>query len=545
VIKKDVVSLTGRQRMPKLRARYAARFVSIGLVVFLFVSASFQTGGAKIPRRGGTFRIRDFGGPFVVESDPATGINAFVTEQLYDGLVRLDKNLNVVPDLADYWVISEEGKLCTFYLRKGAKFHHGREVTAEDVKFSLERLVRKTSHSPYSQFFIAKVVGAQEFHEGRAKEITGFRVVDKHAFEIQWNGPYVSGLYLMSMSFCKILPRELIESHGRSFFQKPVGTGPFRFAYWLRSPRGDIVGIRLEKNTEYFGKPAYLDAVEFSPYFTVDNFIEGDVEAIPFLSDRLTRISCRVLSASSFDLFFLGLSCHRPPLDRTDVRRALALGIDRSKLAGVSSTFDSNSRPMNNFIPAKLPGFYPLDDGLGQDPLKARHLLDELGFSPERPFPSLVFYALLPRAGLQLRIFQELKEQLARLGIPLKLEYYKAADELRRSKGAFLVLTGWTMDFPDPENIIRPLFYSKSDLNVFGYSSELTDDLLAKAEVEQSWMKRIELFLRIEQKLGEELPAIPLFSIERRVAVQPYVRGLNLPPLGLSYLEAKDIWLDK
>lgn len=101
------------------------------------------------------------------------------------------------------------------------------------------------------------------------------------------------------------------------------------------------------------------------------------------------------------------------------------------------------------------------------------------------------------------------------------------------------------MNFPDPEGVIRPLFFSESILNVFNYANPELDKLLQKAEIERSWTKRIKLFHKIEQILSSDVPALPLFSHQNRVAMQPHVRGVQVPPLGFYYLDAKKIWLDK
>ena len=101
------------------------------------------------------------------------------------------------------------------------------------------------------------------------------------------------------------------------------------------------------------------------------------------------------------------------------------------------------------------------------------------------------------------------------------------------------------MSFPDPEDMVRPLFHSKSIFNVFEYVNTNLDRLLQMAEVERSWKKRINLFHKIEELLFADIPAIPLFSHQNRVAIQPYVRGVEYPSLGFYYLDAKKIWLDK
>lgn len=101
------------------------------------------------------------------------------------------------------------------------------------------------------------------------------------------------------------------------------------------------------------------------------------------------------------------------------------------------------------------------------------------------------------------------------------------------------------MTFPDPEDIIRPFFFSRSVFNVFGYANPELDRLLLEAEVEPSWTKRNKLFSQIEQILFDDVPSIPLFSHQNRIVMQPYVKGVEIPSLGFYYLDTSKIWLDK
>jgi len=138
----------------------------------------------QTPRYNGTFRIKGYLIPFNQVFDPAVPSHYFITEQLYDGLVRFDNHFNPAPALAEYWTISEGGTRITFHLRQGVRFHNGRELVAEDVKYSLERLVKNRPGNTYYQYFTRNVVGAEEYWQGQAAEVTGFRVVDPSTFEI-------------------------------------------------------------------------------------------------------------------------------------------------------------------------------------------------------------------------------------------------------------------------------------------------------------------------------------------------------------------------
>lgn len=131
------------------------------------------------------------------------------------------------------------------------------------------------------------------------------------------------------------------------------------------------------------------------------------------------------------------------------------------------------------------------------------------------------------------------------MGIKLRLNYYDSLKEIRSFKKPYLVFIGRVMSFPDPEDIIRPLFFSKSIFNVFNYACPELDRLLQEAEIERSWTRRIDLFHQIEKILFRDVPALPLFSHQNTVAMQAYIRGVEVPSLGFYYLDAKKIWIDK
>ncbi|MCJ7587444.1 MAG: ABC transporter substrate-binding protein [Candidatus Aminicenantes bacterium] len=499
------------------------------------------------PRMGGVLRIKPYTGSFNVRLDPSLPGHVFVYEQIYDGLVRLDNNLNIVPALAEYWVISEDGRKYTFQLRRGARFHTGAEVTADDVKFSLERLLTPNSDAAFRQYFLPRVVGAQEFFEGRANAVSGFVSKDKFTFEIQWKNPYVSGLYLLCMFFCKILPRDLVLSQGNDFFLKPLGSGPFKFGYWIRDPKLNIVGVRMERNESYYGRKAYLEAVEFSPYYTEDQFRSQDVHIFPCVSDRLARPPYQLVEDGSFDSCFIAFGCRIPPLDDARVRRALTLAIDKNRLAEAATGSSYVPMVTHNIIPVKFPGFFPIDDKDGCDPKRAKAILDEAGVEIARDLPGLIVAEIRTQREDRKRISRELKTQIEALGIKVELKTVPDWAAIQKIETPYVFFFDWNTDFPDPENIIQLLFESRAIANqwMIGYFNPRIDQLLEKAQVEPSWARRTELFREIERILLEERPVLPLFSIRRRLSVQPFVRNVKLPPLGLYFMSAKDIWLER
>jgi ABC-type transport system substrate-binding protein len=523
----------------------ARSLIVLFLLVFLFSSATQKNNSLQRPQRGGVFHIKLFADHFKRQLDPLKQNSfIFVSEQLYDGLVRLNKNFNIEPSLAEYWEISPDGKIYTFHLKKGVHFHHGKELTASDVKYSLERILVKENGSPYYQYFMPRVQGAQEFREGRAEHVSGFRIKDRYTFEIIWTKPYVSALYLLSMHFCKVLPKELHQEMGEKFFLDPSGTGPFVFEFWLRDTRLNIVGVRLKRNEFYFKGSPYLDAVEFCPLYSLEHFLNEEIDSIPLISSRLLNSKYQVFEDGSINMIYLGMSCHLFPLDSSETRKALSLGINKDDIIQKLNDPQFLFQTTHNYIPHRLPGFFPIRER-STDLEEARQILNQQGFSKENRFPVLYFFMPLPKSEDKYSLFKCIRSQLETLGIKIKLRYFQSVKEIKNCQIPFLFCMEKKMNFPDPEDIVRTLFYSQSMHNLFFYKNSEVDRLLKNAELEASWSRRIEIFQHIEEILLSDVPAVPLFSRQNRLVMQPYVRGVDEPALGFYYLEARKIWLDK
>jgi ABC-type transport system substrate-binding protein len=535
------MTIARRQRLLPL---YGLLLLSLGAEPAPQVPAGARQ-AAERPRYGGTFRVKGYQTPFNRVFDPAVPSHYFITEQLYDGLVRFDNRFNPIPALAEYWTVAPDGARIVFRLRRGVRFHNGRELTADDVKYSLERLVRRRPGNNTYQHFVGKVVGADEYWQGRAAEVSGFRVIDPATFEIRWVRPCVSGLYILGMYYCKILPKDLLESQGRGFFNRPVGTGPFKFEEWIRSPRLEILGVRLERNPDYFERRPYLAALEYSPYYTDAQFEEGSVHLVSVTTEKMLRGGFPVLENNTLKSYFLTFSCDIPPLDRPEVRRALALGLDKARLAAACDTPSTLHQVVNNYVPPLLPGFFPKAAGPYTDPDTAKLLLDRLLPEGGRKGLTLTLLCDGPKSDETSGFARELARELAALEIKLDVRYLRRPEDGRSVRVPFLKFLAHTMDFPDPENIIIPLYYSGSPANALSarYDNPRLDGLLEQAAAETSWERRAGLYREMEKMLDDDTPAVPLFSERIRIALQPEVRGVELPAMGFIFLNVKDIWL--
>lgn len=498
------------------------------------------------PRSGGVLKIKAYGRTLNTDLDPAGNGYPVVIDNLYEGLVRLDQNLNIFPGVADYWTISEGGKKVVFYLRKEAVFHNGQDVTADDVKFSLERLF-KLKGNPLFYLFATRIEGGEEFWQGQASEVRGLKVIDSKTLEINWKYPSVANFYFLAANFAKILPKNLVLKDKKRFFDRPVGAGPFKFDFWLRNSRLDVIGIRLVRNDRYFGRKSYIQAVEISPYFLLDDFFRDEVQIVPYLTYRISRSKYQVIENNSCHLVYLLFSCHLPPFDRPEIRKALKYFIGKGQLAGLVSTSAYFGQILENYIPPFLPGFLPADKEEEPSLSQVLATLSSAGLgNSEKPLVVNLYFEF-PQKDLVQRIFRQLQEDLLPAGIRLELKSIRSLDEIRNEKTPYLVYFDWLADFPDPEFIIYPIFHSRSYFNnsYLHYKNQEVDRLLEAQQLSSSFEQRIRLFWQIEEWLRNEVPAIPLFYFKQRLAYQPYLKNLKSQPFGFFSLNLKDVWIDR
>jgi ABC-type transport system substrate-binding protein len=317
------------------------------------------------------------------------------------------------------------------------------------------------------------------------------------------------------------------------------------FDFWVRTTKLEIAGIRLKRNPEYFAGSPYLDGIEFCSLYTIDHFNNREIDAIPILSIRLLDSELQLFEDGPMTHYFLGLSCGVPPLNRASVRKALSYGFNKKAIVEAAKDIQYHRMATDSFIPSSLPGFFPPREGEPFNLEKTKEMLHREGFSSEDRFPRVTVYFEEPRTDEKHRIYRELRDQLRNMDIDSRMAFYESPEEFRGTKDPHMIFFARNMSFPDPEDMVRPLFHSQSIFNIFGYTNANLDSLLQRAEVERSWKKRINLFHKVEELLFADVPAIPLFSHQNRVAVQPYVRGIEYPTLSFYYLDAKKIWLDR
>ena len=181
--------------------------------------------------------------------DPARVSDVYslsISQQIFDGLVQYDNALTIVPALAEFWRASRDGLVWTFTIRRGAKFHHGREVTAEDVVYSFARILDPKTRSGAAELFL-NVKGARDFRDGRAKSVAGLVALDRRTVQVTLDEGITPFVAVAAVGHAKIVPRDLVETLGEAFGAHPVGTGPFKFVRWERGKE-----VVLGANKDYF-----------------------------------------------------------------------------------------------------------------------------------------------------------------------------------------------------------------------------------------------------------------------------------------------------
>jgi peptide/nickel transport system substrate-binding protein/oligopeptide transport system substrate-binding protein len=471
-----------------------------------------------------------------------------VSQQIFDGLVQFDQTLTVTPALAQHWKASRDGLVWTFTLRRGVKFHHGREVTADDVVYSLTRLVDRRTRSAAADLFL-NVKGAPEFREGRASTIAGLTAVDRYTVQVTLTETLAPFVSVLAVGHAKIVPREVVEDKGdEGFGVAPVGTGPFRFVRWDRGR-----AIELAANADYFeGAPriAHLVYRVFpgEPWDAVyEEFQRGNLEdAPPPIRDYRRAIAAAgegYVKRPLLSVRFYGFNTRVKPLGDRVVRQALTHAIDREAI--IEEPFLGRHVIARGILPPGTQGYNPKVAGPAYDPKRARELLAQAGYPGGRGLPPIAIWAGARHEGI-LREHDLMRENLKAVGVQSEFHYqtdWPSFSRLLAEHRMPVFLYAWYADVPDPDNFLFKLFHSRSSRNFTGYASSRVDALLVRARNEPDVPRRVELYRRAEHAVLEDAPILPVWHYSYERIFQPYVRNVEVSGLGDAYIPFRKVRL--
>ena len=522
-----------------------------GLLVVLFIASCSTERGNEDKT---VFRFNLAEG--ITSLDPAfarSQTNIWACNQLFNGLVQLDENLNIQPCIAKSWSVENNAQSYTFHLRQDVFYHQHelfgeqktRSVVAEDFVYSLNRILDEKTVSP----------GAWVL-QNVAKDESGkyaIHAINDSTLSIELNKAYRPFLGLLSSLYCAVVPKEIVAHYGKDFRVNPIGTGAFKFFMWVEQTQ--LILHKSENYFEYQGaqRLPYLDAISIS--FINDKqaafleFIKGNLDFInavdaSFKDDLLTRDGrmrpkyqgrFTMESEPFLNTEYLGIMMDTTqevmknnPLAIKKIRQAINYGFDRKKM--ITYLRNSIGTPAEyGFIPPGLPSFDSVEvKGYNYNPEKAKQLLKEAGFENGVGLPQIV----LSTTPQYLDLCEYILGQLNDLNMDIKIEVNQGAAlrEMVSKQAISFFRASWIADYPDGENYLS-LFYSKNKApngpNYTHYDNPAFDALYEKSLGEANDSLRLGMYKQMNNLIMEDAPVVLLYYDQILRLYHHNIKGLK------------------
>ncbi len=511
------------------------------------------------PRHGGTLRLASFAD--IRSLDPAVTLDALgasAVELLFAGLVDYDANANLVPDLASRYEVSQDGTVYRFFLREGVLFHDGTELTAADVKRSIERALHPATPNPVASLYEA-ILGYDAYLSKNAPHLDGVSVEGRYVVAIHLKERDARFLYALAMQPLRPVCKSAGERYVDSWL--PCGAGPFKVlpGGWERGR-----SLTLVRHEGYFraGRP-YLDSVSW--IYNVNRsvqaykFQDGDIDSTRDLGDGDVH---RFIDDPRWETFHAfepprnvigeSMNTEMPPFDNVEVRRAVASAIDREHYRLVKP---ASIVPATQLIPPAVPGYDPSFRGQTYDYAAALDHMRKAGYpydpaTGEGGYGPVIPYYTYPQ-GTGVYTAQVLQQDLAKIGLRIELRLVNfptfAALHGRRKK-APISAPGWVMDYPDPSDFFDFLFGSEAindedSSNTAFYKNPRLDEILVRARRELDPRVRTKLFDQANRIVCDDAPWAFTYFFRYFVIWQPMVHGFGIHAVWTEY--AADAWVDR
>ena len=306
-------------------------------------------------------------------------------------MVTLDDNLQPVPDIAKNWTISADGTVYTFTLKQGVKFQDGRDVTANDFKYSWERACNPATGSQTAGAYLNDIVGVEDMLAGNATSLSGVKVINNYTLQVTIDAPRSYFLYKLTYPTAFVVDKNNVNK-GTDWWKQPNGTGPFKLQTWV--PNTSFI---LARNPLYYGDVAKVASVEYKLWAGVPErlYETGDIDAtdvsLPYI-DEVTDPAGSYLSqltvTPELSFSYIGFNCTKPPFDDPKVRQAFSMAVDKDKL--VSLVFSDMVDKADGILPPDMPGYNAQLQGLEFNPQQALELIKESKYGSVANLPPIV-----------------------------------------------------------------------------------------------------------------------------------------------------------
>ncbi len=482
-----------------------------GAVTLTRSGLSLAQDASPVARGSGTLTIGKALQP--VGLDPALVTAAASFEMIavvYDGLVRLDEEYQPQPGLAESWETPDDTTF-VFHLRPGVTFHNGQPLTADDVKFSFERIANPETASPWASQF---------------EPIQAIEVVDPRTVRFVLKQPFGPLLPTLSATYAAIVPQAEVTARG-DLQQTMIGTGPFM----VQEMQADTQ-ITLVANPRYWEADApQLAEVVYrilpDEATRLAAIRTGEVGLTPLtdttsvgLADQSDGVS--VVTFETTDYYLLGINCQRAPFDNPQVRRALSLAVDRQAL--LDAVFFGQGSLTGPVVPTL--GDWGADPttlpNVGPDPEQAKALLAEAGLGSGMPM-TILTSPLYPEFN---NIALVLQQQLAAVGIEVQLDQVEFGTFVERwSARDFESFVSFNGSGNDPDRALYPVFHTGGSVNAFQFSDPALDTLLEEGRTTLDQARRHEIYFDVQRRVADAVPALFLATRVASFAHRDTVSG--------------------
>ena len=516
---------------------FVSMLAGCGLSTSTASSSTTTSSSAATPGSGVlTFTNTD---PYTL--DPAASneaLSASYIMQIFSGLLKLDNNLEPVPDIAASMPnVSIDGLTYTFQLRKDVKFSDGTPVTANDFQYSWNRAADPATNSPTAAEYLGDIVGVNDELSGKATQISGVKVIDNYTLQVTINSPESYFLYKLTFPASFIVEKNNVNT-GTNCWKTPIGTGPFTVQEWKQQT--DFI---LARNDLYYGdmpKIAEIDMTLNSTTSDMDLFETGQIDLTnpsaayyDQIMDPSGPFNQDLSQSPSLSVDYIGFNCKEAPFNDPDIRQAFSLAIDKDTILNL--TYRNMAQKAEGILPPGIPGYNNNLVGLGFDVSKAQALIKASTYGNVANLPTITL-TIAGEGGSTSPLIQALVYQWKQnLGVTIQIrelapEVYYA--QLAQEEDQ-MYSSGWIADYPYPQDFLDILFSSGSTYNYGGYSNPQFDSLIQQANQTQDQTKAFALYQQAEQLMVNDAACLPLTFGKSYVLIQPWVKNLSINALGI------------